>query len=360
MAVISTISKEWYTRKPDERFLNLHELLAAVEDYEAPVSNLVYSSQDVDVVEREGRLCIDMVRGAQRSPSVPNHWAMSQLCARTETPAEYMRRLPVALAAECLNHGLKRRSRELALRVRAPSDQPALLLAANGPQFQAGSDSDVVRLLTQRVGDGVSGDWRVPGESGKAVTVTRNNTTLYYGETGLCVYLADEKNRITIPNRRAGMYGDFARGFIIRNSCVGASYFTIETFLFDYTCYNRNIWGVSNHNTVKIRHSGDAPERIMYEAWPAIKALSNESPKPMQDLLLAAAAKKVTMEKIVGWYGPKEADMLTAVSMVEERKPIETLFDLSASWSARAKKSRFMDDRMKMEREAGKVLELAA
>ena len=34
------------------------------------------------------------------------------------------------------------------------------------------------------------------------------------------VFLADEENRIELPNRRAGRFGAFARGFFVWNSEV--------------------------------------------------------------------------------------------------------------------------------------------
>jgi hypothetical protein len=57
------------------------------------------------------------------------------------------------------------------------------------------------------------------------------------------VFLADEKNRIELPNRRDGKTGELARGFFVTNSETGAGALKIKTFLFDYVCANRIVWG---------------------------------------------------------------------------------------------------------------------
>jgi hypothetical protein len=53
------------------------------------------------------------------------------------------------------------------------------LRAVNGPNYGRVWDADIVDLLVDRFGDGINVQWRVPGEFGQRVTVTKKNTTLY-------------------------------------------------------------------------------------------------------------------------------------------------------------------------------------
>ena len=76
----------------------------------------------------------------------------------------------------------------------------------------------------------------MPGEFGNKVTVTTANTTLFASDRDMFVFLADEDNRIEIPNRRAGKFGSFARGFFVWNSEVGKTTLGAGFFLFDYVC----------------------------------------------------------------------------------------------------------------------------
>jgi len=43
---------------------------------------------------------------------------------------------------------------------------------------------------------------RVPGEFGRRVTVTKENTTLYASDRDMFVFLADEENRMSRAARR--------------------------------------------------------------------------------------------------------------------------------------------------------------
>jgi hypothetical protein len=68
-------------------------------------------------------------------------------------------------------------------------------------------------MLMRHVGDGVSGDWRVPGEFGKDVVVNKSNATLYASERDLFVFLSEERNKVELPNRHNGQPGLVSRGF---------------------------------------------------------------------------------------------------------------------------------------------------
>jgi hypothetical protein len=97
------------------------------------------------------------------------------------------------------------------------------LAAVTGPNYGRIWNADVAKALRDRFGDGVTGQFTVPGEFGKAVDeVTKANTTLFAGERDMFVFLADEKNRIEVPNRRNGEAGEMARGFFVWNSEVGS------------------------------------------------------------------------------------------------------------------------------------------
>jgi hypothetical protein len=56
----------------------------------------------------------------------------------------------------------------------------------------------VVDALVDRFGDGITGTWRVPGEFGQRVTITKENTTLFASDRDMFVFLADEENRIEL------------------------------------------------------------------------------------------------------------------------------------------------------------------
>src|SRR5262249_27846649 len=143
-----------------------------------------------------------------------------------------------------------------------------ILRAVTGPGYGRVWNSDLVAGLLQRFGDGVTGDWTVPGEFGKAVTVTKANTTLFASDHDMFVFLADEKNRVEVPGRRGHETGTMARGFFCWNSEVGDKTIGVAMFGFDYVCQNRIVWGAKLYNEVRLRHTASAPDKWLDEVMP--------------------------------------------------------------------------------------------
>src|SRR5215472_15191203 len=133
------------------------------------------------------------------------------------------------IIADCLNYNLRfTRGVEDVGILLTEDGHFSELRAVNGPNYGRVWDADIVDLLVDRFGDGITGQWRVPGEFGQRVTVKKDNTTLFASDRDMFVFLADEDNRIEIPGRRTlatgtALNGSFARGFFVGNSEVGKS-----------------------------------------------------------------------------------------------------------------------------------------
>jgi hypothetical protein len=222
-----------------------------------------------------------------------------------------------------------------------------------------------------KFGDGVTGDWTVPGEFGVAVDVNKRNTTLYASDRDMFVFLADEKNRIEVPNRRDGKSGLLARGFFAWNSEVGNTTFGLAKFYFDYVCQNRMVWGVEGFKEIKIRHTVSAPDRFIEQAMPMLQAYANESASPVIDMIKAAqlirvadsaddlaefAAKRFSQQ----YKSPKFVDRIATAHILEENRPIESLYDVTNAMTALARDLPHADSRVALEREAGRLMALAA
>jgi hypothetical protein len=221
----------------------------------------------------------------------------------------------------------------------------------------------VVSELVKRFGDGITGDWKVPGEFGRDVAVTKANTTLYAGDRDMFVFLADEKNRVEIPNRRNGKSGQLARGFFIWNSEVGDRSLGLGTFLFDYACCNRIVWGAEEYKEVRISHTASAPDKFLTEMQPAVDALAVASSANITEAIEAARARKVKndLDEFLGKrFSKTMVGAIKTLHEVEEGRPIENLWDVTTAMTAYARGVPHQDERVKIEREAGKLLKLAA
>jgi hypothetical protein len=222
---------------------------------------------------------------------------------------------------------------------------------------------DILCALIARFGNGVTeGRFRVPGEFGKEVPVTHENTTLYAGDRDMFVFLADEQNRIEIPNRRSGKSGSLARGFFLWNSEVGASSIGLGTFLFDYTCFNRIVWGAEQYKEIRIDHYESAPGRWIGELMPALTRYANSSAEPVARAITQAQATRLddSAAFLTEQFGKHMAARAAEVHFAEEGRPVETLWDAITAVTALARTIRNQDNRVSAERHAGALLDLAA
>lgn len=364
-------STQWANRPADERFTSLTELLehtrAQRENSVARVlANRRVMAAPVDNDETgKGLVIVERQSGA---PALPSHWAFGQLCGRVGAPAGYLRTLPAAMAADCVNYGLQARESvdELGFLLRNEErGNPASLAAVTGPNYGRIWNAEIAKSLVQRFGDGVTGDFRVPGEFGEAVEITKANTTLYAGDRDMFVFLADETHRIEVPNRRNGEPGSLARGLFVYNSEVGAQTLGVAAFLFDYTCSNRIVWGAEGFREIKIRHTSGAPDRWIEQVQPAIQRYANGAASIVQDQIIAAQAKKIgDQDRVAAFLASRftkaQAKAITLAHEAEEGRPIETLWDATTGATAYARTIEWQDDRVDIERKAGAILALAA
>lgn len=374
MSTLSAASHNWATRPSDERFTSLYEMGAKMRAQRLHSKAVVVPSSKLEARPHDDGTAMGTLKihGPNGVGYEPTHWAFGQLSALSEAPAKYLRTLPAAMAADCLNFGLqfKRDIKDVGVYIQKSIGADgevgeATLRAVTGPGYGRIYNSDIIEQLIDVYGDGRTGDFRIPGEFGKQVDITKKNTTLFASDRDCFVFLADEENRVEIADRRNGESGTLARGFFISNSEVGNSTFDIETFLFDYVCMNRTVWGVQGHKSVKLRHTVSAPEKFMAEIAPALKALKNASTFDIVESIKAAKAAKIengVASFLAKRFGVKEnakvIAQVQAAHLEEEGRPIETLWDASVGITAAAKAIEWQDERIAMERIGGAVLDL--
>jgi hypothetical protein len=358
-------SRQWASRPSDERFTSLTDMHAVcVKSREASVER-VLSTRGITAMpvqdDAEGRGLV--VVGPNGAPVAPTNWAFGQLARIARVPSDYVRTIPAPLAADCLNYGLKfgQDMKDVGVLLHK-NGGPAELRAVTGPNYGRIWNADFTGALVRRFGDGVTGDFRVPGEFGKAVQVTKENTTLYASDRDMFVFLADEKNRIEMPNRRDGKAGSLARGFFVWNSEVGKMSYGFAMFLFDFVCQNRIVWGAQEYTELRGRHTSSAPDRFLEEIHPAIAAFSKASEQPILRAIESAQQKKVddVGEFLRKRFTQSQSQAMMAVHMAEEGRPIESLWDASTAVTAYARELPHQDARVQLEREAGQILDMAA
>ena len=371
MTELMQASRQFATRPADQRFVSLSDMLAKMS-----LNRVTSKTQDCstrqltampDPIDNRG-LVLASPRGTLITPT---HWSFGQLCAKAGAPAAYLRKLPSPMAADCLNYGLKLNGEpeDIALYMRRDGVESISAQAVTSQRYGRIYNDEVTRKVMQMVGDGTGRDsaWSVPGFFGKPLDeITNANTTLYAGDRDMFIFLADEQNKIEIPNRRDGATGLLSRGFFVWNSEVGASTFGIAAFLFDYVCCNRIVWGATQYSEINLRHTSGAPDRFIEQAAPVLQAYSQGSAKPVHEIIRLAQETRCDSngtsvdDFLAKRFTAKMAKTLQAVSMAEEQHPIETLWDASCAVTAHAKSVVNQDERVQWERAGGELLQLAA
>lgn len=358
-------SRQWASRPNDERFLNLYELGAKFSHQRQMSRAPVVSSREIEVQPHKAdpKKGIQIV-GKAGMPYTPTHWSFGQLATLSGAPAGYLRKLPAPIVADCMNYGLQydRSVEEVGLLLTKEPDNMSLR-AATGPRYGRVWNSEVVNSLIEHYGDGRTGRFRVPGEFGQDVPITKQNTTIYGSDRDFFVFLADEENRIEVPNRRNGKPGSLARGFFVWNSEVASSTLGVKRFFFDFVCQNRIVWGAQDVQEIKLRHTAAAPDKWIEEIQPVLADFANGGTGPMNEIIANAQKKRVDDnldDFLANRFSASQINSIKAVHEVEEGRPIETLWDTVTAVTAYAKGIEHQDSRVAMETIGGKLLELAA
>lgn len=360
MTTLMQASNQWRNRPADERFLNLHELLDKVSHEHGHSREHVVSSRKVAFKPGEDQMNQLLVYGPNGADYELTHYSMGQVSSLAGAPAGYLRKLPAAMAADCLNYGMQHERSAQDVKVLLTKNGGApVLRAATGPAYGRIWNDEIVFALIQRFGDGRTGMFRVPGEFGQDVAVTRENTTIYGSDRDMFVFLADEKNRIELPNRRDGKPGSLARGFFVWNSEVGDKSVGAAFFLFDYVCCNRIVWGVDQFKEIRIRHTVSAPDRWLDEISPVLVEYADSSAKPVLAAIEDARSKKIddVQSFLSKRFTAGLAQKVMAAHEADEGRPIENMWDVVTGMTAAARNISWQDERIALEREAGKLLQ---
>lgn len=381
MTTLMQASHQWASRPSDQRFLNLIDLQRKVSTAKLNSTGKVIPTKALSIQPMEDHKGLKIV-GQNGVPADLSHWSFGQLAGLAKAPAGYLRELPAELVADNLNYGLqfRREIDDIGVLVtreeygvplngdimdrNMPMATRTELRAATGPNYGRIWNADIVDSLVNRFGDGRTGDFRVPGEFGKQVDIGLHNTTIYGSDRDMFVFLADEEHRIDVAGRRNNEPGSLARGFFVWNSEVGSTTFGVAMFLFDYVCMNRIVWGVKQFNEVRIRHTVSAPSKFVDQIEPLLIEYANSPASPVEMTIKAAQEKKLDTDLDAFLKSRKftngQVSAIKATHEAEEGRPIETVWDAVTGITAYAKSIPYQDDRVSVERAAGKVLDLVA
>lgn len=351
-------SRQWAERPPDERFRSLNELHDVCTAYRqvAATATVPYRSLRPVAVGQDDVVLENIGTGAQGALT---HWAFGQLCQRAGAPASYLRELPAPLAAECLRSGLgdKQPNEQAQVLVHRPNGG-RLIRALTSTEYTRIWNSDVTARLVRLA---ERGEWQ------PAPAAMDGSRGLYASDHDLFAFLVDNGRRVF--ERLPG--GGLSRGFFVWNSEVGAASFGVCTFLYEYVCGNHIVWGARGVRELRIRHVGNADARAFGELQAQLREYAEASASDDEAKIQRAMSytlgknKEEVLDRIFGLRVPQLSRKRTEEAFERARLHDEWYGDPKTAWGMAngitelAQAVPYTDERVALDRAAGKVLEAA-
>jgi uncharacterized protein DUF932 len=252
-----TAHREWASRPPDERYASVHALYDAARARHARIDE---RSIETGAFRTEAIDTGDLVmRETSGRTAALTHWSFGQLATIAGGPPNYLRTLPASIAATAINYGLQRRQREqhqLFIEHAAPWTVHAVTSPRYARVHHHELASRVLDLMAQHPA------WHLPlGYKDGEFGAERVPSGAYLGDRDMFLFIVDGNRDLDDPTDSA--HGGLFRGFILRNSDVGAAALTLDVFLYKFVCGNHIIWGFQHVAGFRRRHVGAS----IQDAW---------------------------------------------------------------------------------------------
>src|SRR4051794_11218297 len=282
-----TAHREWASRPPDERYASVHALYDA-----ARARRLRTEERTIDTVAlRTEAVASDALalRDTSARQAALTNWSFEQLAGIAGAPPKYLRTLPAEIASNAINYGLRRQRREQQ-QLLVDRDEPWTVHALTSPRYARVHHDElagrVLDLMIQHSAwslplgykDGVFGAERVPSGA-------------YLGDRDMFLFLVDGNRDLDDPTdtSHAGVF----RGFILRNSDVGAAALTLDVFLFRAVCGNHIIWGFQHVVGFRRRHVGASIQQAWTSSLDGVRAALDANTADDRALLLRATSQEL-------------------------------------------------------------------
>ena len=382
------VSRQWFNRPADERFLDLASLEAKTKDRYQRSETVTIQNRDIEFIAPEVTCLADTHKLTLEIPTVkqpgfvsgielnPTNWSFGQLASLAKSPAAYLKTLPSQIVAQNLTWCMRQNREVEEVKAYYTPDGDCELMALTGPQYGRIPDFEVVEAIRQIAGNG-TGDapWKVPGkmEIGSGIydpmyPISAETTTLFASDRDIFMFLVDDTHPIEVGKLPNGDPDLMFRGFYVWNSEVGRTTVGIASMYLRACCCNRLLWGVEGFQEMSIRHSKNAPARFVQEAMPALKAFAEGSTKALQDgVNIAKAAKLVSDDdEALAWLkgtmdvSRNRAKRILEVAEESEGHPARSVWDMAQGITRVAQDIPNQNDRVDFEKKAKRVLDKVA
>lgn len=379
---INTAAVQWRTRPADERFSTIDEGLARAKLHRANSRVASAELRRLDCIPQNDELVLAGPNGAVASFT---HYSFGQLCARVHAPADYMRSLPAALAAENLNNGLRNSEVAGQLLLDVSNQDHFELRAFTSERYSRIWNADILEGLRSLEDQG----WRVPparpafaGQPGTRPATEADvlraaahphlgikvgdmiaPAGVYVSDRDMFAFLVNENNPID-----DGSGKPMFRGAIWWNSEVGDKTAGSDFFSLGSICGNHIMWDAHHLAEIRVIHRGNADARYFREFTVSLKQYG-EAPASIEEGRIRLAREKVlaaTKEEALDILtGRKFLTRTDATAALEKAQTLEYVGNPLSVWGVvsgiteLSQTSAFAGRRVELDRAAGKVMEIA-
>jgi len=282
-----TAHREWAKRPPDERYASVQALYEAARSRYARIEERATETVGL----RTEALDTDdlVIRNTSGRTAALTHWSFGQLATIASAPPSYLRTLPATIASEAINYGLQWFARdEYQLFIERAA--PWTVHAITSPRYARVQHHElagrVLDLMAQHPA------WHLPlGYKDGEFGAERVPSGAYLGDRDMFLFLVDGNRDLDDPtdSTHAGLF----RGFILRNSDVGAAALTLDVFLFRKVCGNHIIWGFQHVVGFRRRHVGASIQSAWTTSLDTVRDALDADTANDRALLLRATSQEL-------------------------------------------------------------------
>ncbi len=352
-----TAHREWATRPPDERYASVHALYEAARARRArieerPIETGAFRTEALDSDDL-------VIRESSGRSAALTHWSFGQLATIASAPPSYLRTLPAPIASQAINYGLQWFARdEYQLFIERAA--PWTVHAITSPRYArvhhhelAGRVLDLMALHPA---------WRLPlGYKDGEFGAERVPSGAYLGDRDMFLFLVDGNRDLDDPTDRthAGLF----RGFILRNSDVGAAALTLDVFLFRMVCGNHIIWGFQHVAGFRRRHVGASIQDAWTTSLDGVRAALDADTASDRTVVLRAtrqelgANRDAVLEAVVQRLDLSQKQAAEAYTLAEQYEPNpRSVWGYAQGLTRLSQRTPWQDGRFALDRAAGRLI----
>ena len=251
-----TAHREWASRPPDERYASVHALYEAARARRQQLEERTIETGEFRTEAVDDDLAF---RESSGRTATLTHWSFGQLATIAGAPPNYLRTLPRRSRPARSTTGCRGSSAH-SISCSSTDTAPWTVHAITSPRYARVHHDELASRVLDLMAQHPA--WHLPlGYKDGEFGAEKVPSGAYLGDRDMFLFLVDGNRDLDDPTDRthAGLF----RGFILRNSDVGAAALTLDVFLFRMVCGNHLIWGFQHVAGFRRRHVGAS----IQDAW---------------------------------------------------------------------------------------------